>query len=316
MNIAAAPMRQASAPAQVQAKVFKPLTESWNVNGEIFTSTADLVSHAQGKDGQQAVYRFTTEAAPVAFTQSEKVRNSVGKGASMAVQGAVVGGFVSAGLAAVVGFGDVLNVLSGGSSHGVSTGLMLTPVILGAFVGGAMGSLEGYKERALAPGGVISGILKNNNDQLAFYPNGKVEAEVNLNQYQNAPTAEVVESASKDEGVIANTLKGAAAGAVVGPAIFVPVIGLGVGAYVGAAAGEALDKRTALGGGLGLALGAAATVGTVVAANVYGPQAIAYAAGGLGVLGAVIGHSVFSKMGKDAQHDNGQQWWSAGLYQR
>jgi hypothetical protein len=316
MNIAAAPMRQASAPAQAQPKVFKPVTESWNVNGETFTSTADLVSHSQGKDGQQAIYRFATEAAPAAFTQSEKVRNSVGKGATMAVQGAVVGGLVSAGMAAVVGLGDVLNALSGGSSHGVSTGLMLAPVILGALVGGSMGSMEGYKASPQAPGGEVTGVLKNSNDQLAFYPNGKVEAEVNLHQYQNAPTAEVVESASKDDGAIANTLKGAAAGAIIGPAVFVPVIGLGVGAFVGSAAGEALDKRTALGGGLGLALGAAATVGTIVAANIYGPQALAYAAGGLGVLGAVIGHSVFSRMGKDAHHDNGQQWWSAGLPQR
>lgn len=296
--------------AQPLSQQRKPLQEQWTVNGDVFSSTAQLVSKGDQFEGAQAVYQFRTKPNGGQFTPQEKIHNAVGVACQGAVAGGVAGGIGSAFIAAATGLGDVINVLGGGHSRGVSGLVLAAPVLVGVLVGAGVGAHKGYQAEAPEMDGRIDGVLKNSGGELHFYPQGHVNRDVNLSQFQHAPEASEVQKTEPSSGVVGNTLMGAAAAAGTVPALLIPIVGLAGGAYVGASAGEALGDRTALGPGLGLAAGVASTVVAIAAVNLYGAKSLAYVAAGLGVVGGALGHAVFTGMHNQKNFDFGDQWWN------
>lgn len=300
---------QAKPPSPEQRK---PLQESWVVGDTVFGSTRELVGRRGdvAAGGVHATYEFRTRPNEGPFTAKEKLKNAAGTALVSAVSGGLIGAAGSAFLVGATALGDFVSLLGGGQGRGLSKLVLAAPVIAGALIGAGVGIHKGYQAEGPAIDGKISGVLKNTGDELHFYPNGDIQRDINLNQFQNAEVASTIKPPKQGYGVVGNTLIGATVAAATVPALLVPVVGLGAGAYVGSTAGEAFDERTALGGGIGLALGVASTVAAVTVANVYGTGSLAYVAAGLGVVGGALGHAVLSKTNQRREIDFGSQWWN------
>jgi hypothetical protein len=295
--------------------LIKPYADVWLVGEESYSSTADLLaSKGPQLDGTQAVYRFQTEADKAPFTSRERILNAVGGGLGGAVPGAVAGAFVAGGLLLAAGIIDVLDMMAYGDGISVSTALVAVPTVIGAAIGATVGAKDGYALNGEAASQEIAGILKTDGEKLSFYPNGELQREVDLQAYQNAEEAKLSKPETKPQNALWNSLKGAAVGAALVPAQVIPLLGLAAPAMVGSRVGEAMDKRTELGRGLGLFTGAALTAAGIGLANAQivptGKLAL-LAAGGLGIAGAALGHTVFSNMAdQPASLQYGQQWWN------
>ncbi|MCA9776162.1 MAG: hypothetical protein KC800_05575 [Candidatus Eremiobacteraeota bacterium] len=300
-----------------EQKVFKPFQESWQIGEDTYASTADLVQANGHLDNVEAVYRFQTEETPAPFTKGERIKNAAGTAIAGAATGAVGGAVVGAGLAILDTAGDILGGFMGGRMNGTSAALVFVPVAIGAAIGAGIGGTSGYKMDPAVSAGEVRGILSKTENGTAFFPNGQVDQKIDLNTFKNAPVPDVTPEQKPESKPVRNALIGAAAGAAVVPGAFIPLAGLFGPALIGSKIGESLDKRTALGGGLGLLGGAAATgAGFYALSQVtgYGPSnylPLIAVASTLGVAGAVLGDKVLTSMSTVPAHrDYGQQWWS------
>ena len=155
------------------------------------------------------------------------------------------------------------------------------------------------------------------NGRRTFTPRVSLPTCPRLSQFRRIRTWLSLRPKKPESKPVRNALIGAAAGAAVVPGAFIPLAGLFGPAVIGSKIGDSLDKRTALGGGLGLLGGAAATGASVYALSQvtgYGPSnylPLIAVASTLGVAGAVLGDKVLTSMNTVPAHrDYGQQWWS------
>lgn len=307
----------AMSAATTQQKQIKPHTEAWNVGQDTFDSTADLVAAADRLDGKEAVYRFTTEPDSAPYSRGEKAMNVVGGALAGTIPGAVGGALLGTGLTLVVGGIQLLEQAAFyGPGADPSLALLWVPTLAGTAIGAVVGGKEGGRLGAEAAVQKIPGTLRIEGERLAFYPNNKIDQRVDLNTYQNAEEAPLVFPEPKPQNAIWNATRGAAIGAALVPAQLIPLVGVAAPTYLGAKVGEILDDRTALGTGLGAVAGAALTIGGIALANnraiPQGKLALAFM-GGLGLVGAALGHTVFSRQAEQEAapyHDFGQQWWN------
>jgi hypothetical protein len=294
----------------------KPYRESWQVGDKSFSSTQDLVALGNQVDGQTATFKFTTSKDSEPFTGSEKVRNAAGAALACAAGGAVAGVVVGAGLTFMVGLGDLLGAfMSMSSVHSSGSSLLLlAPTALGAAIGAGIGAKEGYDSSPKAAEHKVSGPLKfeyspDGQGTLAFYPGADLNKRVDLNTYQAAPEAPLETPPSASPAW--NRVQGAVAGALLPGAAMIPLLGLGAGAYAGSRVGESIDKRTALGSGLGLVAGAAFTAASfpaIGAALNHGNWAGLAALSAVGAAaGALTGDKVFAPQGPRPVNDSA--WW-------
>ena len=310
MQIKSTTVQTPQAPKQ-ERPVYKPLTEKWTVDTDSFTSTKDLVSKGDALNNKSATYTYTTSADGAPFTRKEQLANAVGTAFQGATAGAIGGAVVGALISFVAGVGDILGGFMGGRMDGVSRSLLTVPIALGTLGGAAFGAAGGWQMEAKAGESTVRGTLQTENGQVNFYPNGQVQNKVNLTEFQSAPEAPTVQGTAAESKPLVNTLKGAAIGAATVPALMIPLAGMAAGGYVGATAGAALDQRTALGSGLGLAVGVASTAGTIYAINTAGFAGAAGVAAGLAVVGGAIGNAVFQGMeSTPTQYASGEQWWT------
>lgn len=316
MNVTTQPYSKSRTFAPEAPKHLKPHTENWQVDGlnERYDSTSALVFQGDRLDGRKATYTYTKEAAGAPFTSGERVKNAIGVGLQGAVGGAVGGAICGVILSFMAGVGNIMGGIMGGHVSGVSSALLTVPTALGTLAGAGIGAASGFQATAPeAAGGSIPGTLKMRDGAVLFYPNGQVDKEVNLTEYQSAGEAPVIKPEAVETNALWDTAKGAFFGAAVVPSIVIPLVGIGAGGYIGMEAGVALDKRTELGRGLGLAAGVGATAATIAIGQMSGGgyQAAGALAGGLGVVGAVLGHKVFEARAQGTEHHQyGTQWWN------
>lgn len=308
---------QSQAKESQEQKVFKPFQESWQIGEDTYSSTADLVQANGNLDNVEAVYRFQKDEAPAPFSKGERLRNAAGSAITSGVIGAVGGAMAGGALAILDGVGDILGGMMGGRMDGTSAAFIYVPVALGAALGAGIGATSGYKMDPAVSAGEVRGILSKTESGTAFYPNGKVDQKIELNSFKDAPIPEVTPEQKPDSKPVANALKGAGVGLAVLPGSFIPLAGLVAPGLVGSAVGESLDKRTALGSGLGLLGGVAATGASFYAISQvtgYGPSnylPLIAVAGVLGATGAALGDKALTAMGTVPAHrDYGQQWWT------
>ncbi len=316
MNVTTSPYSKSRTFAPEAPKQLKPHTEQWAVDGqaETFSSTTALVSQGEALNGKQATYSYTLEAAGAPFTSGEKFANAIGVGLQGAVGGAVGGAVCGAVLSLIAGVGDLMGGIMGGRMSGVSSAVLTVPIALGTLAGAGIGAVSGYQAEAPeAAGGSLHGTLQARDGKVLFYPNGQVDREVNLTEYQSAGEAELIKPEAVKTNAALDTVKGALVGAAIVPSVFIPLAGIAAGGYVGIEAGAALDKRTELGKGLGLTLGVAATASTIAIGQLSSGrlEAAGALAGGLAVVGAALGHKVFEGRAQgEEHHDYGTQWWN------
>ena len=309
---------QGTQPKQTrEEQVLRPLNEQWTVGDDTYDSTAELLGKGGEISRADATYTYVSQEAPAPFSKTEKAKNAVGAGIAGAAVGAVGGAFVGGGLTLLGTAGEILNGFMGGRMDGVSAALMFGPIAIGGVIGAVAGGIMGYKGEPIAQGGQVQGVLQNSGQGLAFYPQGQVDQKVDLASYQNAPTPEITQAQAPESKPLKNALLGAGAAVATLPAQFIP-FGLFAPPVVGSKIGAAMDKRTALGEGLGLLAGTALTGGAIYTLNhaINGgggwPIALA-AAGGLAVGGALLGDKVITAMNTvEARRDYGQQWWNKG----
>ncbi len=298
-SVTAVSKEQPKASAQT-----RPLTEKWNVDGETFQSTADLVASGKTYDKVQANYRYTTEETRELSTGT-RVKNAIGTGLMGAVGGAVGGAFLGA-LGGLMS--DVANILTFQGGAGGSTELLI-PVVGGAVIGGVWAALEGFKDKGEAAVEKITGTLSGKGESLAFYPNGRVQNEVSLGEFQTAKTPEL----AGKEATPVNGWKSALKGAGLGVASTIPLVNYVAPAYLGAGIGAQLDKGSRLGSGIGLALGAGATVGIMAATVNFGWAGLAASAGVMGLAGAILAPQTAKAAAAEVaqpSRDFGSQWWN------
>ena len=305
--------------AQQPETQFRPLTERWEVNGESYESTAELLAGAHTLENAEVTYHYTTEEQAAPFTKSERIKNTIGTGLMGAAAGSVVGAIGGTGLAFMAGVADIVGGFMGGRMQGVSRAVLWVPTLAGAAIGAAIGGSQGYEVDAPeVAGGSVSGLLTNNESGSVFYPNGKVDQKVDLNSFKDAPVPELTAEQRPGSKPVWNAVKGAAAGAAFIPAQFIPLVGLFSGPVVGSMIGDTFDDRTALGAGLGLAAGTGVGVATwygisQAVGQMHGANYLPLAAVATGLIagGAALGNKYFTETNTVPAHrDFGEQWWN------
>lgn len=316
MNINVSMPKTQALKAQNKPTLTRPYSESWSVAGETFESTADLVGKLSSGENIPATFTYRTAETSNPYSKTERIKNAVGQGLIGATAGAAVGGLVGAGLAYLTTIGQMLGSVMGGPMEGVSQAAVLVPLALGAAAGAAIGGGQGYSAEPAQGGGSVTGLLTKNEQGTMFYPGGQVDQKVSLEEFQQAPVPQPAPARTPASRPAANALKGAALAGATIPAQLVPLGFLATPA-LGYKAGAALDSRTSLGRGLGLAAGTAVGVATIAALNsaINGGNAVPLmlAAGGLVLGGAALGDKVFTQPASTSPtRDYGNQWWNTG----
>lgn len=120
-------------------------------------------------------------------------------------------------------------------------------VARGAAIGAVGGAVSGYSHPVEAQKvSGVAGRLQKKGDSLAFYPGGRVDKEVDVEAYQNAPVAPRSErSQVEKQNALLNTLKGAGLAVTAGSVLAIShagttggLIAAGVMGLTGAAIGH------------------------------------------------------------------------------
>ncbi len=296
-------------PKKTSDKAYKPGVDWWEVNGERYESTSEMLANLPD-EGAKASYRFLAKAPD---TKKPEL------GPDLAT-GALVGGLAGAGLVAggtVAGafLGEVLYILTlGFGSQPGPMNLSMKAVGIAAGVGTAVGAgVAAYKNKTFqAPdlkqlASSHTGTIRKEGDKAVFYLNNDLERGVNLTEYANAKElpAEVRPEGEGREGWAKQTGLGFASAAV-------PLVGLVGPAAAGVDLGGQLAGGKAYGTIIGGAAGVAATAG-VIAAGQHGlvPYlGAAAAAGAVGAgLGALLGPAADARA-PGVTPGLEEQWWS------
>lgn len=293
-------------PKTETQQVHRPLSESWTVGEDTYSSTEELLADIGDLQNVKATYSYQKEESPADFSHADRVKNAVGKGLLMAAGGAAMGVGGTFLLGAVATAGQLATSFAGGRPDPVSTLALLSPIFIGGAIGAGVGGVTGYQEQVKSNIQSVPGLLTVQSGKASFYPKGKVDGKVDLNAYQASTTPDP-EPAVVHEGSYRDNLKGAAVASglglvsLTGLTFFVPPV-------VGYQLGAALDDRTALGRGVGLVAGAGLTAamwGAASNGHLLPALGIAAVAGAVG--GGVITKALESK---PAQRAYGKQWWT------
>lgn len=301
------PLLTATSAAPVLKTDIRPNVEWWEVNGQRFDSTADLVkSGSLPASGADATYHFRDKAQ---FTEAD-TRQAVVDGA---ISGAGIGALVLGGGALALNVvAGIFTVFTGGLFGMPAFVGVLAPALVGAAAGAVIGSASAPKmaREAFEQGTVISGKLVPGAAGPTFYVGGQIDSSIDIGSFakaQPAPAAPPVPDVPK----WMDALKGAGLGAATPLSLWIPLVGMIAPTAVCAAAGRAIHKG---GGSLGAAVGVGVTAGVIAAANSpLGLTAFPIAAGVGAVTGAVLGPVVFPRIRQAEAEDalTQGQWWRA-----
>lgn len=297
--------------SQTPTPSLKPLAEEWVVGEKTYSDTASLLADQQELENAAVTYKFRTQDKAEAYSQKEKLMNATGNALLGAAGGAATGAVVATAFGVLGAIGDIASAFMGGSMSGSSVN-MLAPIVLCAGGGAAVGAYMGYQATPAESNGQVQGLLTKGSQGAFFYPNGKVEAKVDLGQFAKSAVPAVTPEIKAESQPLKNAALGAAAGLVAVPGALIPLVGFFGPSAVGYDIGSKLDRRTSLGSGLGLAAGVGVTAATVatLSRSGFGMPALALA-GGLALGGALLGDKIITKMNTTpAQRNYGDQWWS------
>lgn len=283
----------------------RPNVEWWEVNGQHFDSTADMVKNASlPPTGLDATYHFRDKTT---YTPEDARHDTINGLVGGAGAGALIGGAGALALNLVAG---VFTIFTGGlfgMPAFVSVGL---PALVGAGIGAVIGAVEGRKggKEDFEQGSQISGKVVPGTAGPTFYVGGHLDNAVDMASFATAQPA----AAAPPVAPVAkwkDALKGAAIGAALPFTVFVPLLGIFIPAAVGARAGAALTPR---GGMLGAAAGVGITAGSIAAGHTsLGVTGLAIGAGVGAAAGALLGPVVLPRM-RQAEAEDGVtrgQWW-------
>lgn len=296
----------AQAPASQAKPATKPLTEQWVVGKETFASTSELLDKLGQQSDVQAIYRFSTSETQVPFSDTERVQNAIGYGLVGTTGGAALGGFLGLVLNSV----ESLNAYAGGPA-GMPLKALVVPALVGAAIAGAGAAAYGVQVDANPKLQSITGTLDTSGAQALFTPQGQPEKQINLSEYQNAMTPELVDGTSAEVSDLRGALTGAALGAGSVLATLTGSPGLIIGGLAGGTVGASTNDRTMLSTGVGVAAGIAATAGIGAMALTGNSTGLLLATGAAAVGGALVGKQVLTaRESTPASRDYGEQWWN------